>query len=415
VEVRISSRRGHDGLAAPVEERLRRLEAVTDTALSRLEVDDLLPELVDRARDLLEADTAAILLMDESEQFLVASAARGLEEEVVQGSRVPLGRGFAGTVAAERRPVAIDAVSSATVVNPVLLRKGVASMLGVPLMSGAEVLGVLHVGSLRPRSFGAEDVELLERAADRAVVAIEKGRSRADGAAALALQRSLAPQQLPPMPGFELAARYVPGSRTGVGGDWYDVFHLPDGRVGLTMGDVMGHGLRSATVMGRLRSVLRSYALDGDDPATVLTSLDRYLQHFEPGQMATVVHGVLDMTSGTMRVASAGHPAPVLVDPRDGATAIVPPRGIVLGVDAEMRRESVTVKIRAGGMVCLYTDGLLERRGADLDERMRALHRALEADADSAEAVCAEVMVRLLGDQEADDDVALLVARRVHG
>lgn len=400
---------------ASLEERLRRLEAVTDIALSRLDVEDLLPELVDRARELLEADTAAILLMDESEQFLVATAARGLEEEVRQGSRVPLGRGFAGKIAAERRPIAIDEVTPATVVNPVLLRKGVRSMLGVPLVSGGHVVGVLHVGSLEPRSFGADDVELLERAADRAVAAIGKGRARADGAAALALQRSLAPQQLPVVPGFELAARYVPGSRTGVGGDWYDVFHLPDGLVGLTMGDVMGHGLRSATVMGRLRSVLRSYALDGDDPATVLRALDRYIQHFEPTQTATVVYAVLDRDSGTMKIASAGHPAAVLVDPREGARAIEPPGGIVLGVEPGLQRSSATVKVPRDGLVCLYTDGLLERRDADIDERMRALHRALEGDVGSAEAMCAEVMARMLAGEVADDDVALLLVRRERG
>lgn len=401
-----------DGVATTVAERLRRLEAVTDVALSRLDVEDLLPELVDRARELLEADTAAVLLMDESEQFLVAAAARGLEEEVRQGSRVPLGRGFAGTIAAERRPIVIDEVSPTTVVNPVLLNKGVRSMLGVPLLDGPRVIGVLHVGSLHPRDFNAADVELLERAADRAVAAMVKGRSRADAAASLALQRSLAPQQLPPVPGFDLAARYVPGNRAGVGGDWYDVFHLPDGRVGLTMGDVMGHGLRSATVMGRLRSVLRSYALDASDPAQVLATMDRYMHHFEPGQMATAVYAVLDAGSGTMRVASGGHPALALVDPRDGAEAIQPPTGVMLGVDPALPRDSLTVRVPKDGLVCLYTDGLLERRHADIDDRMRALHRALEADVNSAEAVCAEVMVRLLGDTEAEDDVALLVLRR---
>jgi sigma-B regulation protein RsbU (phosphoserine phosphatase) len=353
--------------------------------------------------------------MDDSEQFLVATAARGLEEEVRQGSRVPLGRGFAGTIAAERRPVIIPEVSSATVVNPVLLNKGVRSMLGVPLLAGQQVLGVLHVGSLEPRTFNADDVELLERAADRAVAAIEKGRSRADASAALALQRSLAPQQLPLVTGFELAARYVPGSRTGVGGDWYDVFHLPDGRVGLTMGDVMGHGLRSATVMGRLRSVLRSYALDGEDPDRVLASLDRYIHHFEPMQTATAVYAVLDKNSGTMKIASAGHPSAVLVDPREGARAIEPPWGVVLGVDPNLQRSSVTVHVPENGLVCLYTDGLLERRDVDFDERTRALHRALEVDLGSVEALAAEVMVRLLGVQEAEDDVALLLVRRQRG
>lgn len=394
-----------------LEERLRRLQAVTDVALSQLDLADLLPELLDRVRELLSADTAAVLLMDASEQFLVATAARGLEEEVRQGSRVPVGRGFAGKIAAERRPVAIRDVTPATVVNPVLLRKGVRSMAGAPLLAGSRVVGVLHVGSLEPRAFGPEDVELLEQAADRAVGAIEKGRSRADAAAALALQHSLAPQQLPNVPGFDLAARYVPGSRSGVGGDWYDVFRLPGGQVGLTMGDVMGHGLRAATVMGRLRSVLRSYALDGDDPAKVLEAMDRYMHHFEDGQTATAVYAVLDLAVGTMRLASAGHPPPALVDRRGGVQAIEPPRGIVLGVDPAAPRSSLTVRLPERGLVCLFTDGLVERRYADIDEGMRVLHRALEVDMGSAELTCAEVMTRLLGDQDPEDDVALLVVR----
>lgn len=394
-----------------LEERLRRLQAVTDVALSQLDLADLLPELLDRARELLSADTAAVLLMDASDQFLVATAARGLEEEVRQGSRVPVGRGFAGKIAAERRPVAIRDVTPGTVVNPVLLRKGVRSMVGVPLFAGSRVIGVLHVGSLEPRMFGPEDVELLEQAADRAAGAIEKGRSRADAAAALALQHSLAPQQLPTVPGLDLAARYVPGSRSGVGGDWYDVFHLPDGRVGLTMGDVMGHGLRAATVMGRMRSVLRSYALDGDDPAAVLHAMDRYMHHFEDGQTATAVYAILDPAGGTMRVASAGHPPPALVDRRTGVHAIDIPRGILLGVDPDAPRKSLTVRLPEHGLVCLFTDGLVERRYADIDEGMRVLHRALEVDRGSAELTCAEVMTRLLGDHDPEDDVALLVVR----
>ncbi|MFD0516775.1 GAF domain-containing protein [Paractinoplanes durhamensis] len=132
-------------------ERLRRLEALTDATLSRLDASDLLDELLDRVRDLLGADTAAILLVDPHSQQLVATAARGLEEEVRRGVRIPIGRGFAGRVAQERVPLMLADFTSADVVNPVLVEMGIRALLGVPIIAAGEVVGVLHVGSLQPR------------------------------------------------------------------------------------------------------------------------------------------------------------------------------------------------------------------------------------------------------------------------
>jgi serine phosphatase RsbU (regulator of sigma subunit) len=401
------------GTPDSAQERLRRLEAVTDVALSRLDVDELLPELLERVRDLLSTDTSAVLLLDESGQFLVASAARGIEEEVRQGSRVPLGRGFAGRVAAERRPVIIEDVTPSTVVNPVLLLKGVRSMLGVPLLAGNRLLGVLHVGTLSPRVFTDEDVNLLEQVADRAATAIRAGRARTDEAAAASLQRSLAPKQLPAFAALDLGARYVPGSLSGVGGDWYDVFPLSDGLVGITMGDVMGHGLRAATVMGRLRSALRAYALETEDPASVLERLDRQLQHFEPGEMGTVLYAVLDPRSGELRLGSAGHPLPVLAPPGGPAELVDLPADVMLGVERDVRRHTHQVTIPDGGLLCLFTDGLVERRTGDMEEDLERLRRVLSAEVVSAEIACADVMASLIGDNSAEDDVALLILRRV--
>lgn len=394
-----------------IEQRLRRLETVTDVALSRLDVGELLPELLDRVRELLEADTAAVLLVDDSGQYLVAASARGLEEEVTQGSRIPVGQGFAGRIAAERRPVVLNEVSPATVVNPVLLFKGLRSMLGVPLLSDETVLGVLHVGTLRSRSFAADDVALLEQVADRAALAIQVARTRRETVAAEALQRSLTPQRLPSVPGLDLAARYVPGHRLGVGGDWYDVFDLPRGRVGFVMGDVMGRGLRAAVVMGRLRSALRAYALDEEDPARVLERLDRMVQHFEPGEMATVLYGVYDTGAGTLRFSSAGHPPPALTGP-DGQTEYVDvPGDILLGAEPTAR-QSFDLALPRGSSLCMFTDGLVERRPGGLDAALGRLARVLSAGFASSDDACAEVMANLIGSSPSADDVALLVIRR---
>ena len=156
--------------------RLERLEAVTDAALGYLELDELLAELLARTRELLDTDTAVVLLLDEQENELVARAAVGLEEEVEQGIRIPVGAGFAGRVAAERHPIMLDDVEHADVVNPILREKGVRSLLGAPLIVADTVLGVIHVGTLEPRLFTPDDQKLLELVASRAALAIEKAR-----------------------------------------------------------------------------------------------------------------------------------------------------------------------------------------------------------------------------------------------
>ena len=161
---------------ASTSEHVRRLQSVTDAALAHLNLDELLAALLERTRQILEVDTCAILLLDEETDELVAHAALGIEEEVEQGVRVPVGGGFAGRIAAEKRPVILADVDHAHVLNPLLREKGIKSMLGVPLVVEGEVRGVLHVGSLVPRAFQEDEVELLQLVADRAALAIEHAR-----------------------------------------------------------------------------------------------------------------------------------------------------------------------------------------------------------------------------------------------
>jgi K+-sensing histidine kinase KdpD len=157
-------------------ERVRRLQSVTDAALAHLQLDELLQALLDRTRQILEVDTCAILLLDEETNELVARAALGIEEEVERGVRIPVGGGFAGRIAAQQQPVVLDDVDHAHVLNPILLEKGIKSMLGVPLVVEGQTSGVLHVGSLTPRKFQDDEVELLQLVADRAALAIEHAR-----------------------------------------------------------------------------------------------------------------------------------------------------------------------------------------------------------------------------------------------
>ena len=157
---------------------------VSDAALATLSLDELLATLLERIAEVLRTDTAAVLLLDEAAGELVARAAKGIEEEVEQGVRIPLGKGFAGRIAAERRAVTIDDVDHADILNPILREKGIRSLLGVPLIVEGEVLGALHVGTLTPRKFTDDDRELLQLAADRAALAIAHGPASRPSASA---------------------------------------------------------------------------------------------------------------------------------------------------------------------------------------------------------------------------------------
>jgi serine phosphatase RsbU (regulator of sigma subunit) len=389
------------------EMRLRVLETVTDSTLRHLDLEKLFDVLLRQVRDLFAVDTVTVLLIDAGGRQLVAKATVGLEAEVVQGVRVPMGKGFAGRVAQHREPVRIERVDESTVVNPLLRARGLRSLLGVPMVAQGHLTGVLHVGSTTPRRFTDEETELLQLVADRLAMAARMHRSRAELAAAAMLQDSLLPDRLPTTDGWELAARYVPGADSGVGGDWYDVFALPGGRIGLVIGDVVGHGLPAAIVMGRLRSALRAYALEFADPAEVLGKLDRKASHFEDYSMATVAYAVIDTATARMDLALAGHLPPVLAAPGRPAAfvdaPVGPPVGYNLGVTG---RRSVGVDVPAGSLVALYTDGLVERRGLDLDDRLELLRQAVSPA--PPEAACVRIMTALVGDQPANDDIALL-------
>jgi phosphoserine phosphatase RsbU/P len=406
--------------------RLRDIEAVTDAALSRLDEQALLETLLDRVRKVLQADTAVVLLLDQSAGHLVATAASGLEEEVWQGVRVPLGDGFAGRVAASGEPVILTTVDQTTVRNPLLVDRGIKSLLGVPLFAAGKVIGVLHVGSLEDRPFGHQDTELLQLAADRAALALQSLMSQDAANAAVALHRSLLPATLPAMPGLDLAARYVTGSGN-VGGDWYDVFILPDGKLGVVVGDVAGSGLAAAVIMGRMRSALRAYVLQATGPADALGLLDRTIQYFEPGAMATVLYGLYDPQAGELVFSSAGHPPPVLAVPGRPAGMLPVRPGLPIGVAPGVRRRTGTAAIPPGALLCCYTDGLVERRDQVIDAGIGRLAASLDelatprspvpgsTTARLAEDACAAVMRALIVNAPAHDDIAVLMLHRHPG
>ena len=391
-------------------DKLRDLQSVTDTALSYLPFEGLLDELLNRIVEILDVDTAALLLLEDDGRTLVPRAAKGLEEEVEQRIRIPVGRGFAGRVAGTRKAVRITDLEHAEIVNPLLRAKGLKSLLGVPLIVEGGVIGVLHVGSLRERTFSDDDVELLMSAGDRAALAIRGRLTERERGLADALQASLMPT-LPAVPGVGLEGRYLPAASAKLGGDWFDAFSLPGGRLGMTIGDVSGRGFHAAALMGQLRSGLRAYAMDQRSPADVVEKLNNLLRQLEPGRNATLLYLVLDPQDGSLSLSGAGHPPPLVLNADGSAEYLELPGSVPLGAVRYARYEDVEGRLEPGATLLLYTDGIVERPGEPLDEGLARLRAAVAGRDLEPQQMCDAILRAMLPEKPTRDDAALLVVR----
>jgi serine phosphatase RsbU (regulator of sigma subunit)/anti-sigma regulatory factor (Ser/Thr protein kinase) len=394
---------------AEASDQVRTSYRFSDPGLSELPLETLLDELLNRTQEALEVDTVAILLLDEEAQQLVARAAKGIEEEVERGVRIPIGRGFAGRIAAERVAIFIADVDHADILNPILREKGIRSLLGVPLIVEGTVIGVLHIGSLTPRTFEPSDLAVLQLAAARAAPAIEraslKARLEHEHNVSVALQRSLLPKSLGGFIGLTVAVRYLP-AREEVGGDWYDVIELSRGRVGLVIGDVVGHGIGAAALMGRLRTSLHAYAIEGHGPGRTLELVDRFVGSLNEPAMATAAYAVFDTYNSTVQYATAGHLPPIVVSGSEARVFEVTPAP-PLGAFPYSRCAEHEIPLTGGDVLFLYTDGLVERRGVPLSDGIEALVRALRG-ATSAEEACVAAVADLVPIEGLRDDVAIV-------
>jgi serine phosphatase RsbU (regulator of sigma subunit)/anti-sigma regulatory factor (Ser/Thr protein kinase) len=391
--------------------RLRELQRITDATLAFLSPEELLAELLERTTEILQTDTAAFLELDERNQELVARAAKGIEEEVAAGVRIPVGRGFAGRIAAGRKPVVILDVDHADILNPLLRERGIRSLLGVPMLISGRVIGVMHVGTLTPRVFTEDDARLLQLVADRAALAVDHARTAQERRMVEALQRNLVPVVLPRRPDIEFAARYMPSSvAERIGGDWYDAFDLGNGRIGIAIGDVMGRGVEAAMQMAQVRTALRAYAFDGHGPAAVAERLNRWWHTRRPVAMTTLAYLVLDPDREQVVCVSAGH-VPPLVVAADGSWSLADVAGDPpLGVTRATRYREHTFALRAGETLVLVTDGAIEVRGEAVDVGLARLGELASRQPDPA-GLCAMVAAGAVINRAPDDDLAVLVAR----
>jgi serine phosphatase RsbU (regulator of sigma subunit)/anti-sigma regulatory factor (Ser/Thr protein kinase) len=383
---------------------------IADSALGYMSLEDMLSELLERIRSALGVDTAAVLLLDEERGVLLARAARGLEEEVRQGVQVPLARGFAGRVASQARPIVIDDLDHAEVVNPILRQKGIRSMLGVPLHVEGRVIGVMHIGTLVPRHFDEDDVTLLQLAADRAALAIDNARIAEQRAVTEIMQRVLLPDALPQIPGMRFSAKYLPAaSGIKVGGDWYDVFQLAGGRVAFVIGDVVGRGVLAASVMAEIRTALRAYMVQGHKLTEVISLLNELLVSMGRRRGATLSILELDPEAEELEAVIAGHLPPLLIEPDGEARLLEQAHGLPVGVRIGHDYQACRHPFPTGSRLLLYTDGLIERRGEPIDDGFQRLAEAAEAAAGRTDSSFADRVYRaLVGETPLEDDMALL-------
>jgi serine phosphatase RsbU (regulator of sigma subunit)/anti-sigma regulatory factor (Ser/Thr protein kinase) len=308
----------------------------------------------------------------------------------------------------------------------VLRAHGIHSIMVVPLLARGRILGVcLLVRHRNPDPFGPDDLLLAEEIAARAAVAVDNARRYTrERTTAVALQRSLLPQRLSGRESVEVVSRYLPAdSSAGVGGDWYDVIPLSGARVALVVGDVAGHGLHASATMGRLRTAVRALTDVDLPPDELLTLLDDMVTHLAASEpvvidpdldtvstiVATCLYLVYDPIARTCTVASAGHLAPVVVGPGGGVDLIDLSPGPPLGVGG-LPFEATTLDLAEGSLLVLYTDGLLEACGRDVDAGLDVLRRSLAGPPASLADTCRAILHTLLP-VPPTDDVALLVAR----
>ncbi|MFE9559648.1 SpoIIE family protein phosphatase [Streptomyces sp. NPDC006487] len=293
-----------------------------------------------------------------------------------------------------------------------LVAVGVHSLVMAPLVARETVLGVATFYRTRPIGpFGSEDVTLAGELAARAALSIDNARLyHREHDTAVILQRSMLPQHITPPPGIAVSHRYLPASDVNeIGGDWYDVLALADGKAALLIGDVMGHGIAAAAVMGRLSASVRALARLDLSPVRLLHQLEAVLGDLAEPMLATFLYVVCDPVTGHCTVTRAGHPPPALVLPDGTVRLLDTPPGVPLGVGG-IAFTPTEIDVPPGSLLVLYTDGLIEARGRDLDERLAELTQLLADPQRQLDHLCDSLITHLVP-AAADDDVALLVAR----
>ncbi|GAB7106421.1 SpoIIE family protein phosphatase [Streptomyces phaeofaciens JCM 4814] len=385
-------------------------EAVTARQVSAVVMQELLPAFGGRRLAIYLLQERHLFLAWESgfpKGFLKSFEGVGLDARLPGVETLTTGR-----------PLFFDSMDQLAAAYPgIELDAAVGARAFLPLIASGRPVGSCILGFDGPRSFSSEERTVLTALAGLIAHAMDKAR-RYDTEAALArgLQQALLPRRLSQHARVETAGRYLPGTAgMDVGGDWYDVVEAGNG-LALVIGDVQGHGVQAAATMGQLRSAVRAFALGDHPPEEVMGGTNHLLIDLDPGQFASCCYVRLDPATGRARAARAGHLPPLLRHP-DGRTEVVElPGGVVLGVDARAHYPVTELTLEPGAILALYTDGLVERPGQDIDDGIAAVRAALAEAGSVPGRPLADVadLLTVTARQAADrpDDIALLLATR---
>jgi serine phosphatase RsbU (regulator of sigma subunit) len=402
--------------AQRVSERAARLQRVT-AALARARTpEDVAGVVVSEGVEALGASGGSMLVPASDSDHLAVPGAVGYGQEFVDALReerldAPLPAAMAlrtgksvwleSRQERDREFPALRGFEAATV-----------SMCAVPLIAGDVPIGALRFSFATRKLFDVSERSFIAALAALTAQTLQRTEVyEAERRAALELQRALLRVQLPAIPGWDMAAYYSPAGDQQAGGDFYDVIPLADGRAAAIVGDVMGRGVDAAAAMAEIRSTIRAYALDDPDPAAVFKRVDRFFDALDVEQLVTVLYLLLDPRDNTVQIASAGHIPPLLVTPSE-TTVIATIGGMPFGVERQAR-ESVTLTLPRGSSLVAVTDGLVERRGEDIDEGVARLVAATEGTSGwDAHTLMSHLTTAAAGTGAHDDDVTVFILRR---
>ena len=398
--------------------RLRSLVDLAAAIASVEDLDTLLYLVTGEAARLLGSDMASLFLLDERGDVLVGRAHVGMDDEVVPGMRIVLAEWpeLAELVRTGRPAVHVRADQGDGPEQPYIERFGIRSYVAVRLGSPGRPLGVLFVNHTRRHRFARPELAFVETLTSYLSVTIERARLVSVlREAVTSLQAAVLPASFPTVPGLDAAALYRSASEVAqVGGDFYDLFTLEDGRVAAVIGDVCGKGVAAARHTVRLRYELRTLVEDGRPPGRALTAFNRRVQEeFVEDEYATLLLLVLDPRTGAVSWSSAGHPPPLLTGPTPRTLAF--DGSLPVGLFGDATYQTARFTLPPGRCVVLYTDGVVEARNPERQEfGTEGLEAAAPAVAASAAAVAEVVLKQLLSHSggHLDDDAAVLVLRR---
>jgi serine phosphatase RsbU (regulator of sigma subunit) len=403
-------------LSQRVTDRLARLQRVT-AALARARTpEDVATVVLSEGVDVLGASGGGLLVPASDREHLAVPGAVGYGVELVGALRdelidAPLP---AATALRTGEPVWLESQEERDREFPALrgFEASTVSMCAVPLVVGNRSLGALRFSfNVRKLFDDDERAFVLALAAQTAQTLQRTEIYEAERQAALDLQRALLPDEAPVIPDFDVATYYSPAGAQEAGGDFFDVFPLPDGRLVALVGDVMGRGVSAAAAMAQIRSTIRAYAIDDPDPRSVFNRVDTYFDTADLAQLVTVLYLLVDPATDVVEIANAGHLPPLLVN-GTGSSLVPTAIGTPFGVGG-FDRDVVSITLPRGASLVVITDGLVERRGDDIEDGIDRVLQATTHAADwSAEKLLTHVASTAAAQRVHDDDVTVLVLRR---